>query len=288
MAELLLVDDEEGILQGMSALLRLRGHRVLCAGGVAEARRILTASAPDLLITDYKLPDGDGLTLVHAARAAHPRLPFILMSGFVDDGLRARFAELDAGRLLEKPTAIGELTDAVEALLPAPGSREAPCVDPARAAASAARALGAAEDACHRAALAAYAFQLADEGVAIAVECEGYVLRVEASWPRPERAPELERARWILDLLGGDLQTFAGGARLGIRLDGRSETEVDDLSSFRPRTREDLARRAKTSAGPCNAPDWPRLLCGLAEEDALLPRRKAAGRLPSDVAALWS
>jgi DNA-binding response OmpR family regulator len=287
MAELLLVDDESGILMGLAALLRLRGHRVLCAAGVAEARSLLAASAPDLLITDYKLADGDGLALIQQARASYPLLPVILMSGFVDQDLRARFAALLEARLLEKPVDMGDLAEAVRALLPGPAPVSMACGDPVRAAADAARALGAAEDACQRAALAAYAFQLADERVAIGVECEGHLLRVEGTWPR-EHAPSLDRARWILDLLGGDLQTFAGGARLGVRLDGRSGTEGDDLSSFRPRTREELARRARTGSGTCNAPGWLRLLCELAGEDGLVARRGAAGRLPPDVAALWS
>ena len=46
MAELLLVDDEAGILEGTSALLRLRGHRVLCAASVVQARARSAATRP--------------------------------------------------------------------------------------------------------------------------------------------------------------------------------------------------------------------------------------------------
>jgi CheY-like chemotaxis protein len=285
---LLLVDDEAGILEGLSAVLAFKGHRVRCAALAADARRLLAESRPDLLLTDWKLPDGDGLTLACEARAQSPALPVVLMTGFADDDLRDRFSSLAPGRLVEKPATVEQITAAVDALLPLPiATSSPPARDAIRAACDAARALGGADDACDRVALAAYAVSLGGN-VVVHVAREGDLLRVEATWTADARY-SATAGQWILDLLGGDLQSYRGGLRLTIPANGRPEANGDDLSSFRPRTREDLARRAHSAVEPFNAPPWLRLLCELAGERGLVPcRQPAGGRLPRDVAELWS
>ena len=54
----LLVDDEPGIREGLAMLLRRKGHDVRTAGDCAAAAAALAESAFDLVITDWRLPDG--------------------------------------------------------------------------------------------------------------------------------------------------------------------------------------------------------------------------------------
>jgi len=45
----------------------------------------LEAFSPDIIISDYKLPDLDGLSALRIARQKNPQIPFIMVSGFIDD-----------------------------------------------------------------------------------------------------------------------------------------------------------------------------------------------------------
>ncbi len=63
-AHILVVDDEPDLRTLYELTLLRAGHRVVSAGSLAEARESLKASRFDLLITDMRLPDGLGLTLI--------------------------------------------------------------------------------------------------------------------------------------------------------------------------------------------------------------------------------
>ncbi len=105
-----LLDVEVQILEGS-------GYRVLPAGGVAEALRVAAAIAPiHLLLTDFSLPDGDGLDLAHRFRALHPRSAIILVSGSVSD-LAGRTEGLKRFAMMEKPFKFDELKLVIRALL---------------------------------------------------------------------------------------------------------------------------------------------------------------------------
>src|ERR671919_3136035 len=72
MASILVVDDDVSVRRTTALLLRIRGHQVSEADGVASAVRELSQAAPDFVVTDLKMPDGGGLEVVRAARARRP------------------------------------------------------------------------------------------------------------------------------------------------------------------------------------------------------------------------
>jgi CheY-like chemotaxis protein len=76
----LLVDDEPGIREGLAALLRLRGHDVRTAGDCAAARALLDAAPFDVVLADWRLPDGTGRELY-----AHGTAPILAISGHPDE-----------------------------------------------------------------------------------------------------------------------------------------------------------------------------------------------------------
>jgi len=75
----LLIDDEPELQTMLAAVLREMGCAVELARSAAEARRCLASQSYDLVITDWKLPDGDGLTV--ADWAAHLGAKTLVMSG---------------------------------------------------------------------------------------------------------------------------------------------------------------------------------------------------------------
>ena len=74
---------------------------------------------PDLLITDLRLPDGDGLALVRAARALPTPAPVIVVSGFAFGASREAAARAGATAILGKPFSTDEFMRLVRAILEA-------------------------------------------------------------------------------------------------------------------------------------------------------------------------
>lgn len=82
----LLVDDHEGVRKTTAALLRDLGHVVVEAADGSQAVELLArdGSGCDLLISDYAMPHVSGTEVIHQARAAAPRLPAIIITGYAD------------------------------------------------------------------------------------------------------------------------------------------------------------------------------------------------------------
>jgi two-component system, NtrC family, response regulator PilR len=82
MAALLIVDDEPSARETLALLLRRRGHHVLEAGGVAAAMKRLSEDVFDVVITDLRMPDGDGLDVLRAVKTHTPDSEVILLTAF--------------------------------------------------------------------------------------------------------------------------------------------------------------------------------------------------------------
>jgi CheY-like chemotaxis protein len=98
----LLVDDEPGIREGLAALLRRKGHEVHTAGDCAAAAARLAERRFDLVITDWRLPDGTASAFV-----ADCPCPVVAVSGHPEE------VELHAAvrEVLTKPVAPARLLE---------------------------------------------------------------------------------------------------------------------------------------------------------------------------------
>jgi DNA-binding NtrC family response regulator len=81
-AAILLVDDEPSARATMAILLKKRGHRVSEAADVGAAVKALADSAFDVVVTDLRMPDGDGLDVLRAAKAHCPEADVILLTAY--------------------------------------------------------------------------------------------------------------------------------------------------------------------------------------------------------------
>ncbi len=79
---LLVVDDDALIRRSLGAVLRLEGYDVVEASGGGDALAALESAKPDLVITDFNMPEIDGLQLLREIRARKPDLPVILVTGY--------------------------------------------------------------------------------------------------------------------------------------------------------------------------------------------------------------
>lgn len=91
----LVVDDEEPIRRNFKAYLVDRGYDVAVAANAREACDVCRLEPPDLVLTDLRMPEMDGLELVRALRQAHPGTPVVIVSGAGD--VREAIAAINEG-----------------------------------------------------------------------------------------------------------------------------------------------------------------------------------------------
>ena len=103
MANLLVVDDELGMRQFLTHLFQREGHVVRVAGSGTEALAQIQQQAPDLIISDVRMPDMSGVDLLRAAKQQLPDVEVIMMTAFANvDTAREAFL-LGAYDFVQKP-----------------------------------------------------------------------------------------------------------------------------------------------------------------------------------------
>lgn len=120
MAKVLVVDDSLSVRKVVErALAGRRIEAVTLASGVEALERI-EREAPDVVVCDVVMPDRDGWDICEFVKG-HARLggtPVLLMTGVVDDTVRARARELGAVDILPKPFGADDLLRRLEELIP--------------------------------------------------------------------------------------------------------------------------------------------------------------------------
>lgn len=118
---ILVVEDEPDLAVTCERLLRRRGYDVMTAGSRRDGLSMLEKAPPALVITDLRLPDGDGLDVVRAARRATAPIPAIVITGFASEASRQAALAAGAAGYLSKPFSTVALTMLVEQALGARG-----------------------------------------------------------------------------------------------------------------------------------------------------------------------
>lgn len=114
----LVVEDEVDLLDEVASYLRRRGETVLTAACYNDGLRILEDDATpiDVLVSDARLPDGNGIDLIRPRIArAGDRCTCILMTGHLDQSQIA--ADLQGVKVFRKPFAIALLYREVKAAM---------------------------------------------------------------------------------------------------------------------------------------------------------------------------
>src|SRR6478609_8890260 len=103
MANILIVDDELGMRQFLTHLLQREGHTVRVADNGQLALALMRELPPDLIISDIRMPDMNGVELLRAARELLPEVEVIMMTAFANvDTAREAFL-LGAYDFVQKP-----------------------------------------------------------------------------------------------------------------------------------------------------------------------------------------
>jgi len=121
MARILCVDDEPHVVTLKCAILERAGHVVTASTSAQDAIQKLQSGAFDAVVTDWRLGDANGRTVVEAAKL-HSSTPVVVVSGYVAEAFQA--AEPLADLYLEKPVNPEELVTIVNELLNISAYRE--------------------------------------------------------------------------------------------------------------------------------------------------------------------
>ncbi len=115
MPQILVVDDEVGIRELLSDILRDEGHDVALAENAASARAARDAARPDLVLLDIWMPDTDGITLLKEWGAnGQLNMPVIMMSGHGTIDTAVEATKIGALDFLEKPIGMQRLLAAIK------------------------------------------------------------------------------------------------------------------------------------------------------------------------------
>lgn len=101
--KVLLVDDEADIREVMSIAIADAGYRVLTAADGAAGIRLCVEESPQIVVTDIRMPNMDGLQVLEAVKEMNPEIEVIVITAFGDMDLAIRALQLDASDFITKP-----------------------------------------------------------------------------------------------------------------------------------------------------------------------------------------
>jgi len=117
-ARILVVDDDESIRQLLRLHLSAAGYDVEVAADAIAAGYMVLRRAPDLIITDVKMPHMDGFEFVAALKADKtlPNIPVVFLTSVEDGDVRGK--ELGAAGYITKPVRADRLLEVVAKHVP--------------------------------------------------------------------------------------------------------------------------------------------------------------------------
>lgn len=117
MYKVVIVDDEEIIVEGIKKIIDWEKYNcqvVATAFNASSGSKTIQEYRPDILFTDIKMPDNNGLYMLAGIRSEFPDMQVTILSGFNDFEYARSAMELGACRYLLKPSKIDEINEALE------------------------------------------------------------------------------------------------------------------------------------------------------------------------------
>ena len=116
-ARILIVDDEQLVRWSLNERLTAAGYDVFEAGLAADALERIGSADIDLVLLDFKLPDGDGLSVLKKIKEVSPEIQVILMTGYSSIETAVEAMTLGAYHYVNKPFNLDEVEMLVQKAL---------------------------------------------------------------------------------------------------------------------------------------------------------------------------
>lgn len=114
---ILIVDDDINLCVMLQKWLVKNGYDAIYASSIEGAKKMIEEGHPNLLISDLRLPDGDGIMLLHWINDSKLALPVILMTGYGEVSIAVSAMKLGAKDFLEKPVVPSLLKEKIDNIL---------------------------------------------------------------------------------------------------------------------------------------------------------------------------
>ncbi|HHV32811.1 MAG TPA: response regulator [Clostridiales bacterium] len=117
MYKVVIIDDEDIIVEGLKKVVNWEKYGCEVAGTASDARsgaRVIRETRPDILFTDIKMPEMDGLTMLAGLKGEFPEMQIAVLTGYRDFEYAKRAIHLGVSRYLLKPSKMGELEEALQ------------------------------------------------------------------------------------------------------------------------------------------------------------------------------
>jgi CheY-like chemotaxis protein len=118
---ILVVDDNPPMVKTLADILDVKGYKVHAAYSGAEALKVLQNQRVNILLTDVRMPDMDGVALYRETRKKHPNMITFLMTAYAADDIIQQGLAEGIKTVLTKPLDINlllALFSAVQDLIP--------------------------------------------------------------------------------------------------------------------------------------------------------------------------
>ena len=116
MLSILIVEDDITFYLMLTTWLGKKGFVVRSSSSVSDAKRRLGEEAFDLVISDLRLPDSDGIDLLKWLKSTHPSLPLIMMTSYAEIQTAVQAMKLGAADYIAKPLNPDELLGKIREL----------------------------------------------------------------------------------------------------------------------------------------------------------------------------
>jgi two-component system, NtrC family, response regulator PilR len=109
MSNLLIVDDEQSYRQLLSLVFETEGYRIRTANNGLEALRMLQEEPAEVIVSDVKMPDMDGIEMLRAVREIRSDIGVVMMTAFASVETAREAFKLGADDFIQKPFDVEEL-----------------------------------------------------------------------------------------------------------------------------------------------------------------------------------
>ncbi|MEE3487965.1 MAG: response regulator [Bulleidia sp.] len=119
MYKVVIVDDEPIIVKGLVNMVDWQAHGcqvVGTAGSGTAGMKVINEQKPDILFSDIRMSDMDGLTMIAALKSEHANMEITILTGYRDFSYAQEAIRLGVRRFLLKPSKMDEINEAVDAM----------------------------------------------------------------------------------------------------------------------------------------------------------------------------
>ncbi len=112
--KILIVDDEQEIRDLLCEFLSAEGHELMSVAGANDALEVIPSFEPQIVLTDFSMPEVTGIELLKAVRERYPQIRVIILTGYADAKNAIDAVNFGACGFFEKPLEMPSLLNAIQ------------------------------------------------------------------------------------------------------------------------------------------------------------------------------